>query len=120
MKSFFTTLVLTILTLIGIAINNSYINNVGIQLEKELNALPAPSDSQCIHTVNAIQAKWETERKLVHISVNHNIVDKISEQFALLSICAVHQDYDGFYTSKALLIDAIGDMRRLEQLGAVL
>lgn len=120
MKSFAVTLILALIMLIGISVNALYINNVGTQLENAVQGLPAPTEADCLPRSERLENDWDDHSKWIHISVNHLIVDRIGEQFATLVACAEVKDVYGFYTARALLLDALGDMRRTERIGAVL
>ena len=120
MKSFAVSIVLVCLMAVGILLNCSYINNVGEKIEAAANQLPDPTSPQCLDLAKALESEWEDQSKWVHISVNHTIVDRIGEQIATLVACAECGDLHSFYTARALLLDAVGDMKRLERITAVL
>lgn len=120
MKSFAATLILALVMLIGIFANALYINNEGTRLETAVENLPAPTAADCLPCSEQLEKDWNDHSKWIHISVNHLIVDRIDEQFATLVASAEVKDVYGFYTARALLLDALGDMRRTERIGAVL
>ena len=120
MKSFAATLILALIMLIGIFLNALYINNVGTLLESSVENLPSPTEADCLTHAEQLERAWNDHSKRIHISVNHLIVDRIAEQLATLVACAEVKDVYGFYTARALLLDALGDMRRTERIGAVL
>lgn len=120
MKSFLIAIILAILMVITIVLNALYINNVGDRTECAIMSLPAPSDPSCISATEELQKSWKHYASRVHISVNHTVVDRIEEHLDTLAACAACGDVYGFYTARALALDALGDMRRLESIGAVL
>ena len=120
MKSFAAAIVLACLMAFGILFNCSYINNVGEKIEATVDQLPDPTSPQCLALAKELESDWKNQSKWIHISVNHTIVDRIGEQIATLVACAECGDLHGFYTARALLLDAVGDMKRLERITAVL
>lgn len=120
MKSFAATVILAVIMLAGIFTNATYINNVGSRFETAVESLPNPSEADCLSCSEQLEKDWNNHSKWIHISVNHLIVDRIAEQFATLVACAEIKDVYGFYTARALLLDALEDMRRTERIGAVL
>lgn len=120
MKSFVISIILVILMGMGIVSNCIYINNVGQRTEDAVMRLSSPTESACSDETKKLEQTWEKHAKLIHISVNHTIVDRIGEQVATLVACAECGDVYGFYTARALLLDALDDMQRLESISAVL
>jgi len=99
----------------SITANYIYINEVSDQLLAEIDAIPTPDQPDCIARTAALVDAWEEEMNTVSLSVSYTITDRISEHAATLHACASCGDRYGFYTSLALLRDAVGDMRRLER-----
>lgn len=120
MKSFVISIILAVLMGGGIVANGLYINNVGRKTEVMVEQIPDPTHPDCRPQAEALEQTWKKQAKIVHISVNHIIVDRIGEQVETLVACAECGDVYGFYTARALLLDALGDMQRLENFGAVL
>ena len=120
MRSFIISILLAVLMTAGIIGNCLYINKVGDQTEIAIQQLPAPTDPNCASATAELQQQWKHYAKQVHISVNHTVVDRIEEHLATLAACASCGDVYGFYSARALLLDALKDMRRLESIGAVL
>ncbi len=120
MKSFVISIILAVLMGGGIIVNGIYINDVGKKTEAMVEQLPEPTHPDCYAQAEALEQAWKKQSKTVHISVNHTLVDRIGEQLTTLVACAECGDVYGFYTARALLLDAIGDMKRLENLGAIL
>ena len=120
MKSFAVSIILAALMALAIVVNSLYINNVGERTENAILSLPDPSDPACISAAAGLEQDWKHYAKQVHISVNHTLVDRIEEYLATLTACASCGDVYGFYTARALALDALRDMRRLENIDAVL
>ena len=120
MKSFLVSLVLIVLMIGGVTANCIYINKVGNRIQESTEQLPIPSDVDCLRMASELEKQWKKDAQWIHISVNHTIVDRIGEQASTLVACAQSGDLYGFYTARALLWDAVEDMRRLEHVQAIL
>lgn len=115
MKSFYISLTLFAIMLGGIVANFAYINRTADKLTEMVDALPALSDPTCQEASQDVCDFWLEQADLVALSVSYTVVDRVSEQAALLVGCAACHDIYGYQTALSLLKDAIGDMRRLER-----
>jgi hypothetical protein len=120
MKSFLISLILIALMIGGVSANCIYINKVGIRIRESAEQLPDPTDPSCLRMASELEAQWKKDARWIHISVNHTIVDRIGEQASTLVACAQSGDLYGFFTARALLLDAVEDMQRLEHVEAIL
>lgn len=120
MKSFFISLILILLMIGGVAVNCIYINKVGSNLQQAAEQLPSPTRPDCLTLATELEKQWKKDAQWIHISVNHTIVDRIGEQASTLVACAQSKDLYGFWTARALLLDAVEDMQRLERIQAIL
>lgn len=116
MKSTIATLLLVLMLLLGIKANNCYINEVKETMSEQIRALPDPMDASCTDAAGRIRDYWEKQKSYVGLSVEYNVADRVSEQATALYTCAQCQDLYGYYTARSLLVDAVEDMSRLEQL----
>lgn len=114
MKSLTVSLILLILMLICVVWNYIYINEVFDEMNRLLDELPDVSSPDCRVHAAAICDYWESRVDTVGLSVCYTVVDRVSEQAAALQACSACGDVYGFHSAVALLRDAIGDMRRLE------
>ncbi|MBQ7347310.1 MAG: hypothetical protein IJW55_05075 [Clostridia bacterium] len=80
-----------------------------------LDALPDAGDTHCAESAAKICDYWEARVDTVGLSVGYTVVDRVSEQAATVLACANCGDLYGLRTAVALLRDALGDMRRLEE-----
>lgn len=80
-----------------------------------LDALPDAEDEASPTAAREIVDFWEARADYVALSVSYNVTDRVSEQAVTLAACAACGDRHGYRTALALLRDAVGDMRRLEQ-----
>lgn len=115
MKSLIFTLVLLALMLGSVVGNFFYINRVADTMEEWLNALPDIGEEACAEKVAELRRYWENQASFVGLSVGYTVLDRVSEQAATLEACVSCGDLYGFRTAVALLRDAVGDVRRLEQ-----
>lgn len=116
MKSLIATLLLLLCILALSGINFYHVNSVVRELEKQLDSLPSIEDPECTARAEALYKYWEEKEKSLEISIPYLFIDRIFEQAALLSTCASIGDLYGFYSAKALLSDAVGDLARNEQI----
>ena len=115
MKAFLISLVLLVCLLGGVVGNYIYINEVFAQMSDALDAIPDLDSPDCAAACEAFLETWKKHTDTVGLSVCFNIVDRVSEQAETLRICAACGDRFGFETARALLRDALDDMRRLER-----
>ncbi len=115
MKSTVVTLLLVLMLLLCIRANNCYINEVKEIMNEQIHALPDPTDASCTDAAGRIRDYWAEQKAYVGLSVEYNVVDRVSEQATALFTCAQCQDLYGYYTARSLLADAVEDMSRLEQ-----
>ena len=120
MKSFVISFILFILMIGGVVTNCIYVNKVGSRIRETTEQLPSPTAPSCLSMASKLEEQWKKDALWIHISVNHTIVDRIGEQAATLVACAESGDLYGFCTARALLLDAIEDMQRLEGIRAIL
>ena len=116
MKSFLWSMILFTLALAVIFCNALYINRVADRLQNKLEALPDVESDACIVASEELYEDWMKQSKWAELSVSYPILDRVTEQAALLVTCAKCGDYYGYRSAIALLTDAIEDMKRLEPL----
>jgi hypothetical protein len=114
-KSFFLSLLLLALLICGVVWNYIYINDVFASMNTLLDALPEVNDPACPAACEVLSAEWKKHTDRVGLSVCFNVLDRVSEQVELLSVCASCGDRYGFEASRELLRDALDDIRRLER-----
>ena len=116
MKSFAVSLVLFFVMISAVIVNFFYINNTANEFYRRMDALPDVGDDGCTEATAELRDFWEERVNYVGLSVSYTITDRLSEQTAALSAAASAKDLYGYRTALALLRDAVGDMRRLEQI----
>ena len=116
MKAFRFALLLFLLMLCIIGCNALYINRLSNDLNERLGALPDIESNACLDEALRFCRDWDSKSKLVSLSVGYPVVDRITEQSALLVACAECGDLYGYRSAIALLYDAVEDLQRLEHL----
>lgn len=114
MKSFVFAFLLFALVVGTIVCNALYINKVANDLTEQLDAMPDIGDTRCAVAANRFYQFWIDKSDFIGLTVSYPILDRITEQAALLSATAQCRDFYGYRSALALLYDAIEDMRRLE------
>ena len=114
MKTFVCSLLLLALMIVGIVCNYRYVNKTADKLLELVDALPETSGDG-LAASESISAFWKDKMDSVGFSVGYTVLDRISEQAVTLVSAAKNQSEFDYRLSKALLRDAVGDMRRLER-----
>ncbi|MBQ7335371.1 MAG: hypothetical protein IJW92_02725 [Clostridia bacterium] len=115
MKSFIAMLILLCLALAGIGVNFFYVNSFADRMERLITDLPDIQSPDCVSAAEQIHAYWEENAPLLGLSIGYSIIDRVGEQSCVLVACAEVGDVYGFYSAAALLLDAVGDLRRAER-----
>ena len=114
MKTFVISLLLFALMIFAIVWNFFYINNTADTLLAFANTLPE-SSAGALERAEALLDFWRKRIDFVGFSVGYTVLDRISEQaISLVTAAKYESDFD-YRLAKALLADAVKDMRRLEQ-----
>lgn len=116
MKSLVVTILLFCLMVGGVVWNYRHINRVSDELQAQISALPDTPDEACVAAVEKLRSYWEACVDSVEFSAGFTAVDRIGEQLATLHACAKCGDLYGYRTARALLADAVEDLRRPELL----
>ena len=115
MKSLWITLILLALLLGGILWNHHFINTLTDRMENMLTELPSISEATCAAHIRKMNALWESQSGWVALSVPYPVIDRVSEQIAVLLAATACKDAEGFARTYALLEDALGDLRHCER-----
>ncbi|MBQ7173092.1 MAG: DUF4363 family protein [Clostridia bacterium] len=114
MKSFVVSLILFACMILAIVWNFCYINKTADRLLELANSLPdAPAGA--LEKAEALSDFWHDRMDRVGFSVGYTVLDRVSEQAATLVSAAKYESEFDYRLAKALLVDAVGDMRRLER-----
>lgn len=115
MKSFVFILFLFLAILACVIGNCFYIRHVCAEMRARMDAIPTPLDERCIPLTQELLSYWEGQANFVSLSVGFLQVDRVTEEAKKLLSCAQTGDISNFYTSLALLRDAVEDVGRLER-----
>ena len=115
MKNFLAAMALVSLTLILIACNFFYVNNTADTLLSLVDALPDAPDETSLAPAEEIRDFWRGKINTIGFSVGYTVLDRISEQAVSLVTAAEYRNFFDYQNARALLRDAVEDMRRLEQ-----
>ncbi len=115
MKSFIATLILCALMLTGVLVNAIYVNRLSDDLLARLDALPDIGAPDCQSAAKDFCDFWISKAESIELSAGFPSTDRISEYSLTLVACAEVGDLYGYRTALALLVDAIEDLRRHEQ-----
>ena len=102
-----------------LVLNSIYINKVTIHMEEEVDALPPIHDPSCVSAVESLREDWLRHTPFLDLTVNYLLSDRICEQTALLISCAEAGDVYGYASARAILSDALEDMRRTERFSPI-
>ena len=114
MKAFVLSLILLAALILGVIWNYIYINDVFATFTAALDAIPDIGSDACVAACESLRNEWKKHTDTVGLSVCFPILDRVTEQTELLLVCASAGDRFGFESARALLRDALEDMRRLE------
>ena len=115
MKSMITTTVLLVTLILTVTFNFFYINSITEQMEKMIFSMPEIGTEECVAAAREIQQYLESKEAVIGLSVCFATLDRACEQTVLLVSCSEARDVYGFQSARALLLDALDDMRRAEQ-----
>ena len=119
MKQVIAVLLLLALLLAFVVWNAVYINNVATRFSRLVENLPSVDDPDCASAAASLRAEWKRCLPLVDLSVSYTLSDRGGEQTALLAACAASGDAFGYASARALLSDALDDLRHAERFSPV-
>ena len=115
MKSLLVTSLLFIALLCTVIVNAFFVNHVTDQMEQMIINLPDLDNENLLTSGKRLCAYWEQNADWLALSIGYNVIERVNEQAALLLCCAESKDLYGYQAARALLLDAVGDVRRAEQ-----
>ena len=114
MKHIVVVLVLLVLLIVFVVLNAVYINKVANRMLDAVSALPPIADETAVSAVASLREDWLRVTPFVDLTVSYLLSDRVCEQTALLVSCAETGDVYGYASARAILSDALEDMRRTE------
>ena len=115
MKSMIATMILLVAMVASLTVNFFFINQVTDRMEEMISALPEIGTEECVAAAHKIRRYLESKENLISLSVGYETLECACEQTVLLISCSEANDVYGFQNARALLLDAIKDIRRAEQ-----
>ena len=115
MKQVVIVLVLFGLMIGGIVWNGIYINKEGSRISARLEELPEAPGEEAARMARELEESWKKESKIAGLSVGATAMDRVSETLAQLVAAAECGDYYGYHSARALLLDVVNDLPRLER-----
>ncbi len=108
--------ILLAVLLLLVGVNAYYVTHVTKDLQERLYALPAVPEDGTIDEIKAFSEALEKHTGILKITVNYTLIDKMRELTETL-LCYAEAGMAGDYqTTRALLLDAVEDVGRLERL----
>ena len=115
MKQVLIVLVLFGLMIGGIVWNGIYINKEGSRISADLKNLPETPGKEAVEMARSLEKDWKKQSKFVGLSVGAASMDRVSESLAQLVAAAECGDLYGYVAARALLLDVVDDLPRLER-----
>ena len=109
--------ILLLVLLLLVCINAVFVTNTTRSLSDQLRALPDAPSEECLQKIQVIEAYFEEKEPFLRISISFFLSDRVKEQLASLRLYAATDMAGDYLVTKALLLDAVEDMGRLERLG---
>lgn len=117
MKAFYTAICLFAIMMCAITFNYFYICSLSQELISDLEQLPLPSaENNTALQAEHIRNKWNENRRLVQITVNHTEIEMISNAADELCVFAKYQDTTEFERAKSILINTLEELELSEKL----
>lgn len=114
MKSFIATLIIFVLLLVIIVFNFFYINRVGDNMTEMVNALEFYDSTGCKAGLERLYGYWKDNEAKVSLSVSYIELNSVDDNMTKMISYFECDDRTEFECSRASLLNAIEEMRRLE------
>ena len=115
MKSLGTTVLLLLCVLVLAFLNFHYVNDTIAEMKDQMSRLPDIGNKECAAYTKGIDEFWRSKEAILEITIPYPLIDRVCEQASLLCACVEGGDVYGFYNARALLLDALEDLSRSEQ-----
>ena len=107
--------IMLVLLVALVTFNAFYVGRITSRMENLLNALPQKPLEDTPAKVREIQAFVKGHKSYLGLSVNFSVLDRVLELCESLGIYAEIGDVMNYQITKAILLDAVDDMGRLEK-----
>ena len=118
MKGFLATVGIFALVLGVIMANKMYLTTTSTALLRQAESLreEMPQDTD---RIDRLQSVWQQNKDIMQISVTHKRIDTVTDLIDALRAYAVSRDEVEYKKTAALLINALEEIKRFEELSAV-
>lgn len=118
MKGFIATVCIFVVLSGIILINKSYLTTTSTELLRQAETL-REGIPENMGDIDRLQAAWERNKDVIQISVTHKRIDTVTDLIDSLRAYALSGDGVEYEKTAALLINALEEIRRFEELSAV-
>lgn len=118
MKGFVATVCIFVLILGVILINKIYLTTTSTELLRQAEVL-REQIPESIESIDHLQSVWEQNKDIMQISVTHKRIDTVTDLIDALGAYALSRNEVEYKKTAALLINALEEIKRFEELSAV-
>ena len=115
MKALFASLIIFAVLLAGISANCVYINRISKDLQLQAKKLENIYDPTTLENLEKLKKHFKKHEKILLLSSSYITVNKVDDSIDGAIAYARSKDESGFQNAKAVLINAIYDLSRLEK-----
>ena len=116
MKGFWMALVLLVLVTVLVITNAQFVINTQTDLAQTVETFPALPSKNTTDAISELRERFTKVQKTLSLSVNFYELDRINELLLSLEIYASAGDTTAYASTRALLLDALQHLSRLEQI----
>ncbi|MBE6585119.1 MAG: DUF4363 family protein [Ruminococcaceae bacterium] len=109
--------ILLLILLALVILNAVYIRHTMHDLKDLAQKFPAHASPQAVKQIQNFSDTFEKKICWLQLSVSYPMLDRISELGSMLEIYALAEAHSDYAATRALLLDAIKDVERLEKSG---
>lgn len=118
MKGFMATVCIFALILGVIITNKIYLTTTSTELLRQAESLREEIPKSIGH-IDRLQSDWKQNKDIMQISVTHKRIDTVTDLIDSLRAYAISHDEVEYKKTAALLINALEEIKRFEELSAV-
>ncbi len=108
--------ILLLILLVTVCANAIFVKNTTQALTDQIQSLSDLPSKENPQKIKAIQTYFEEKEPLLRISVSFLLLDRVKEHLEALRLYAESDMTGDYLVTKALLLDAVEDMGRMERL----
>ena len=118
MQTLITVLIIFLALCLAMVFNYLYINNTADELAQLTESLSL-DDPDCLPRINELEKMWEKSSLIFSLTVSFKDLDYLGENLLALKSSAESRNALEFERYRALLVDAIDGVRRLESFSII-